>query len=330
MAIAGTRHAFQVVHPGSSMLRVRYRTGVPVDPYGFPDWVSHARVVVRLPDVPDGLGLDEARVLGVLTANRLLADSGDPLWPAASPAEPPAGGPVPTPAGWTWAYLARTRLVALVPVELHASFRHLGGISTLTAPRRGAGLPGATGGPPRIGRSARLADDALRIVEQRLGYALPADYREFLAATNGGWPARPAVHPAFGFVVDQPMFGVTRSDWLQDLVYANALCADLLGPDHLAAGYVQGGLIVVRVAGGDEGSVWYLDDDDHRDTDDGHPGRLLRRCADDFTAFWQALREPPPALTARAEADVRAGVAVGHRPPGLGLALPAARRGPAT
>ncbi|MEV7225652.1 SMI1/KNR4 family protein [Polymorphospora sp. NPDC051019] len=322
MVIAGARHAFQVRRPGSSMLRVRYRAGVPVDPYGFPDWLPYARAVVRLPDVPDGVGLDEARVLGVLTANLVLAGTGDPLCPAG----PTPDGPVATPAGWTWAFLARTRLVALVPVELHASFRHLGGISTLTAPRRGLGVPGTTGGPPRIGRSARLADDALAVVQERLGHPLPADYREFLAGTNGGWPVRPAVHPGFGFVVDQPMLGVARADWLHDLVYVNSLDAELL-PGHLAIGYVQGGLITLRVA---DGSVWYLDDDDHRDTDGDPPARLLRRCADDFTTFWQALREPPATLTGRAESDIRAGAAAPHRLPGTGTALPPARRGPLT
>jgi hypothetical protein len=33
-AIAGARFAFQVVRPGSPMLRIRYRAGIAVDPFG--------------------------------------------------------------------------------------------------------------------------------------------------------------------------------------------------------------------------------------------------------------------------------------------------------
>lgn len=304
--IPGARYAFQVVHPGSPMLRIRYRRGVAVDPWGFPDWTPYARVVAELPPASPDLGVDEARVVDVLSANEATG--------------------APTPAGWTWAHLGRTRRIALVPVELHGAYRHLGGVSTGKADRRRRGLTGTSGGPPSILVTERLSSDAVAKLEKRLGYALPPAYRDFLARTNGGRAAHPAVHPGFGFLVDQPFFGLSRQDWMQDLVYANGWFGDRLTADFLAVGYVQGGLIAVRARGGDEGSVWYWDDDDPADRDELTAedvcARLLHRVADDFTAFWTALRDVPEPLRALAAA----GPARVLDDPRTGSALPARQR----
>jgi hypothetical protein len=322
--IVGARHAFQVIHPGSPMLRVRYVDGVAVDPYGFPDWIPLARAVIELPAVASDLGPDEVRVLDVLIANETAAAGGDPLWQALEPGT--------TPVGWTWAHLGRTRQVALVPVELHGAFRHLGGVSTggVDPARRGLAVDDAT--PPEIHVDSRLSDEAVDKVERHLGYALPGAYRSLLVRTNGGGPARPAVHPRFGFVVDQPMFGLARPDRLQDLVYANAWFGDRLTPEWLAVGYVQGGLIAVRVRGEGRGSVAYLDDDDPRDRD-GYGAaevcaRLLQHCADDFTSFWRALRGVPTSLRARARTVAAQGQALMVTPPRLGAGLPPTKRRP--
>jgi len=321
-AIAGARHAFQVIHPGSPMLRVRYVDGVAVDPYGFPDWTPFARTMVELPAVGPDLGADEVRVLDVLTANETAAAAGNPLWHGLADGA--------TPVGWTWAHLGRTRRVALVPVELHGAFRHLGGVSTGGGDPARRGLAVDGGSPPAISVAERLSDEAVGKVERRLGYALPSAYRSVLVRTNGGAPARPAVHPQFGFVVDQPMFGLARSDWLQDLVYTNAWFGDRLTPQWLAVGYVQGGLIALRVHGEGRGSVAYLDDDDPRDRDAYGAAevceRLLRHCADDFTSFWRALREVPKSLLARARTAAEQGRATIVTPPRLGAGLPPAKR----
>jgi len=334
--IAGGGYAFQTVRPASPMLRIRYRSGVAVDPHGFPDWLPYARAVVELPPVDGGHGVDEARVLDVLTANETLAGAGDPLFPrdhdSAGAAAPIPAGAAATPAGWAWAHLALTRRVALVPAELHGSFRHLGGVSTGTADRSRRGLPVDGGSPPPLRFSERLADPAVRAVEQRLGVRLPPAYRDFLLRTNGGSPARPAVHPAFGFLLDQPLFGTARPDWLWDLAYANAWFGDRLTADWLAIGYVQGGLLAVKVRSTDIDSVWYFDDDDPRATDADSAaevcGRLLHRCADDFATFWRALREPPTGLRERARAGAAAGRATLVGDERLGSALPPARRAP--
>jgi hypothetical protein len=295
------------------MLRIRYRDGIRTGPFGFPYWIPFARAVAEVSlssvEASPASGVDEGRIATVLAANAAL--SGDAL--------------TATPAGWTWAHLpslsrGASRRLALVPVELHGAYRHPGGVgATGAGERRG---PQAGGGaPPRIQVASRVAEDAVAAVEARLGVALPAAYRMFLMRTNGGAPATPAVHPGFGFVVDQPLFGVGRPDWLQDLVYANAWFGDRLTPDWLAVGYVQGGLLAVKVRGGDEDSVWYFDDDDPRAAE-AHTAEdvcrdLLHRCADDITAFWYALRtpQPPPDVVARTLS-----------PAGMGTSLPRARR----
>lgn len=285
--IPGARHALTVFRPEAPVLRVRYRDGVVFDGHGFPQWTPYARALVDLPAPPAGRCADELRVLDVLAGNEALAAAGSPL------AAPDRA----TPHGWTWAHLARTRRIALVPIDLHASFAHLGGVATMGADRSRRGLDVA--GAPGVGQTsaARLSEEALGRIEDALGHRLPAQYRQFLLDTNGARPAVPAVHPGFGFVADQYFFGLARQDWMEDPVYASGWFADRLTDEFLVAGYVQGGLIALRVRGGDAGSVWYLDDDDPRDADTYDAGyrsaHLLHRLADDLAQFWSQLRAVP-------------------------------------
>ncbi|MET7747050.1 SMI1/KNR4 family protein [Micromonospora sp. NPDC005367] len=314
--VPGARYAFGVFHPASPMLRIRYRQGVAVDPHGLPDWIPYAREVVELPPLPPGTGVDVARVLAVVTANLVLAD----------PTDPDAR----TTVGWTWAHLAGARRVALVPAELHAAFRHLGGISTGDADHGRRGLPVDSVDPPPIEVAERLSPEVVALVEERLGGTLPAGYRDFLTRTNGGRPGWPGVHPRFGFVVDQPFLGLARADGLQDLNYANTWWADRFPSDWLAIGHVQGGLLLVKIRGDDSGSIWYWDDDDPRARDGDSPAevgdRLLHRCADGFGSFWHALRAVPTTLWEAAATAVAEGRAVRVDDDRIGTALPAARR----
>ena len=309
------------------MLRIRYRQGVPVDPYGFPDWIPYARAVVELPPLEAGVGVDEARIADVVTANDMAGRSGDPLWTT--------GDPAATPPGWVWAQLAKTRRVALVPVELHGAFRHLGGVSTGTADRGRRGLSGLSDqdAPPSIRFDERLSEAVIGEAEERLGYELPVGYRDFLARTNGGRPSHPAVHPGFGFIVDRPLFGLSRAEFLEDLLYANAFFGDRFTTGWLALGYVQGGLIVLSVGSdADRGSVWYWDDDDPRDRDEYSAtqvcGQLLHRCADDFGQFWRSLRAVPESLRRSARDDSQRGRATLVIDDRLGRDLPVNRRAP--
>jgi hypothetical protein len=295
----GARFAMSVIHPGSPILQVRYRQGVLVTPYGYPDWPLCARAVLELPPPPSGLTLDELRVVDVLAANAAMARAAcepdaDPLWALAA-----QGQPVPTPAGWCWAHVALTRQIALVPIELHGSFRHAGDISTLPVAGRGLRVDPQPEPVPRQVADP-VPEELLELLEQLLGWPLPPVYRRYLADTNGAGPASPGVLPGYGFVADQPLFGIAREDRHQDLSYLVEWARDRLTVDFLPIGYVQGGLLAVRTSGDDLDSIWYCDDDDPRDRDGFDAeylcGNLLHRCADSIDDFWTELAQPARSL----------------------------------
>jgi SMI1 / KNR4 family (SUKH-1)/A nuclease of the HNH/ENDO VII superfamily with conserved WHH len=322
-SLPGARYALRVIHPGSPMLRVRYRQGVLVGPHGAPDWLLYARALVEVPGPVRGYRRGELRAGYVLAANVQMALDGDPLWAGVT-------GPVDamTPPGWVWAHLPDRPACALVPVELHGSFRHFGGVTTRLSAVP-AGGAGADGEPVELDGSGTVAPDAIEELERHFGYPLPPGYRDFLAATNGAVPVQPAV-PAGGFVVDQPFFGLGRPDRLQELWYVNAWLRDRLSAGFLAIGYVQGGMLMVKLTDPDRDSVWYLDDDDPRAADADGPqricGELLVRCADDVEAFWAGLRRPGTRLCALVD-ELVAGSRQAPQPL-LGDALPASRRTP--
>jgi hypothetical protein len=324
----GARYAMNIVHPGSPVLRVRYRAGVLVDPYGFPDWLHYARAQVDLPPPVPGLGLDEMRVLDVLAANAAMLRAGDdPLWTDNSLV------PGATPAGWCWAHDGMTRRLALVPVELHGSYRHGGGVRTMPVDSLRAGLRRDPEPVPVLaGEGDEVPVDVLATLEQALGYRLPGTYRQYLAETNGAAPAEPAVLSGFGFIADQPLFGVARSDQHQDLAYAWEWLTDRFTPDLLPIGYVQGGMLVLGVADPIADSVWYWDDDDPRDNARYGPAeiraRLLHRCADTFDEFWAGLCRPPAFLLELAGELASTGRARPVREADAGAGLPATMRAP--
>jgi hypothetical protein len=339
----GARFAMNVIHPGSPTLQVRYRQGVLVTPYGFPDWPLCARVLVELPPPEPGLTLDEQRVVDVLAANAAMARAaggpdGDPLWAGTEP-----GRPVATPDGWCWAHVAPlrpwaitaadagARQLALVPIELHGSYRHAGGVRALPATGRGLRTDPE---PVPVGRAPgdAVPDDLLDLLERALGWPLPAAYRRFLAETNGAGPAEPGVLPGYGFVADQRLFGIAREDRQQDLSYVVEWVRDRLTVDFLPIGYVQGGLLAVKVSGDDLDSVWYLDDDDPRDRDAYDAeyicANLLHRCADSIDGLWAALVRPAAALVELAEAWAADGRITQVREEMVGAGLPARVKAP--
>lgn len=309
-------------------LRLRYRHGVYIDLRGFPDWQPYAAAMVRIAPVPAGFTVDEARLVDVLIANRLVARAigGAAGWEYAADRAP---------AGWVWAHLGATRHLALVPAELHAAFRHRGGVSgaRVTVPGRGLLTGGDDAGVPVPIQPVRtVADEAIEKLERWLGYRLPDGYRDFLAATNGGLPLAAAVVPGTGLLLDQPLFGLAAEDRMQDLAYANLWLRDRLTRDFLAVGYVQGGLLAVKVRGHDTGSVWCWDDDDARDDERYEPAvicrDLLMCCATDFPELLAGLSTAPPSLSAVADRAIEHGRAELFRPEGAGDALPKSRRPP--
>lgn len=344
------RFAMSVIHPGSPTLRVRYRQGVLMTPYGYPDWPLCARAVVELPPPDPALTLEEQRILDVLAANAAMArvagdPDGDPLWPVRAAGTVGGGreGAVPTPDGWCWAHVGTpeaARLLALVPIELHGSFRHAGGVRQLPAAGRGLRTSAASAGQAQSAESLAAAagpapgdavpDDLLDLLESALGWPLPPAYRRFLGETNGAGPAVPAVLPPYGFVADQPLFGIAREDRHQDLSHVGEWVRDRLTVDFLPIGYVQGGLLAVKVSGDDLDSVWYLDDDDPRDRESFGPeevcAHLLQRCAGSVDDLWARLVRPPAALVDLAG---RWAAQVTHVRDGLvGAGLPARMKAP--
>ncbi len=325
----GARYAMSIVHPGGSTLRVRYRQGVLFDPYGFPDWTLCARAVVDLPPRDDRLTSDEQRVADVLAANAVQArpapsSDNDPLWTEVAP-----GQPGPTPAGWCWVNLPGVRRLALVPIELHGAFRHAGGRYLAGPGSRGLRFE-QTGAPVGCRADDPVPDEILDLTESLLGWPLPPIYRSYLAATNGAGPAAVGVLPGYGFVADQPLFGLARDDRQQDLTNVGEWVRDRLSLDFLPIGFVQGGLLVVRTAPPDVDSVWYLDDDDPRDDErldaDRISSTLLQRCADSINAFWAALVPPPSWLVGLADYWVAQGLVVPRRDAGTGAGLPGRMR----
>lgn len=339
----GQRLALSVVHLSSPTLRVRYRHGVLIGPYGFPDWLLGARVVVELPDPDPRLTVDETRVLDILAANLALARAsgtadGDALWPSLAGEPTPAA--VATPSGWCWAHVgpvdppagpAPARRLALVPVDLHGAFRHAGGVVLL--PDTGRGLRYSTAERPvGPGQGEAVPPDIVQMTDRLTGWPLPPAYRRFLAATNGAGPAAPVVSPRFGFVADQPLFGLARPDPHQDLVYAPRWLRDRFTPDLLPIGYVQGGLLAVKVAGDDVDSIWYWDDDDPRDRESFDAryicANLLHRCADTIDDLWTQLVPPPDWLIQYAHHWVEHGLLRRVHDPAIGAGLPAQYRPP--
>ena len=322
----GQRYALHVIHPGSPVLRIRYRQGILVAPSGVPDWLLYARALVDLPPVPDGLTRDEARVVDVLAANEVMVAAGDPLWEFTH-----SDYAARTPPGWTWAHLTTGRRLALVPADLHASYRHIGGVNLLRGTAPGYGLRAdPEPRPVPVETAESLSDDLAAELDQRLGYRLPPAYREFLIATNGPTPTEPGVLEDLGLIVDQPWFGLSRADRQQDLLYLNNWYADRFTADFLAVAPVQGGLLAVKVAGDDPDSLWYFDDDDPRDDEAFDAAyicaNLLYRVADDVSGLWADLALPAADLLAVVDHLVRGGSAHEVREKLQGAWLPANRR----
>jgi len=319
----GASSAGRIVALRPPVLRLRYRHGVYVTLSGYPDWIPYAAAVVRIAPTAAVYTVDEDRLLHVLAANEVLARH--------------TGNGAPH--GWIWARLGNAAesaaddasYLALVPAELHGAFRHRGGGAGArsSVPLRGL-LADDLGGPVPFRPARTVTAEAIEKLESWLGYGLPDAYRTFLAATNGGVPWAPGVLRTSGILVDQPLFGLAATDRMQDLAYANMWLRDRLTADFLGIGYVQGGLLALRVRGDRAGSIWHWDDDDPRD-DERYEAPvicrdLLRPCAPDMTAFLAALSPVPASLRAVATGLTDTGSAALVAVDGLGAALPRSRR----
>lgn len=324
--IPSGQFAGRIIEFSDPELDRKYPHGVYVNLSGYPDFAVYGRIAAEIAEPPTGLSVDEIRVTDTVAANLLAASTGDRLYQAGRPNTA-------TPEGWSWAHAAGSRRMYLIPIDLYNSFRHHGGIATLTidgrpADRSKTGI--LTEGmlePVAFERSGSVPEDALVQLESHLGFQLPVSYRRFLGGTDGGRPLIPAVNLSTGFLADQRMFGLRRDDPHQDLVYANQSLFDRFTEEYLGIGYVQGGMLALKIRGNDLGSVWFFDADDPRDREDrtaqSIAAELLIRVGSDFDDFARHLVALPAQIADISRSAVDSGHArlvtdVAH----LGTALP--------
>lgn len=99
-----------------------------------------------------------------------------------------------------------------------------------------------------------------------------------------------------GLLIDQPFFTVRDEAAVNDLVYVNKCLRDHLTKDYLGVGFVQGGLLAVKVKGQALGSVWFCAYDDARDVD---PSQAAKPTA------WSGCCCPPGTTSTSSSPDSR-------------------------
>ncbi|MGP3989456.1 SMI1/KNR4 family protein [Streptomyces sp. 3N207] len=303
-------YAGQVVNFPDPVRAARYPQGVRVDHSGFPDFSAYARAAAEIAEPPEGFGGDELRLTDYVSANAALHAEGHELW-----ADLP---PVATPHGWTWHHVPHSRRMELVPVEVKALLRHHGGLTTAAVDHEKTGTrPLQETRPAHFavphGPESAVSERQIVDIEERLGYRLPGAYRTFLKVAGGCAPQGVALDAELGLLVDQPFFTVRDDAAVNDLVYINKCLRDHLTKDYLGVGFVQGGLVAVKVKGDALGSVWFCAYDDARDSDglqvQERVERLLRPCGADFDEFLLRLAGNPPELETVANLMVDGGFA---------------------
>jgi hypothetical protein len=319
-------YAGQVVHFPDPLRARKYPDGVRVDGQGHPDFGPYVRAAAEVADPPEGFGVDELRLTDYVSANAALYAQGHDLWAD-------VGTPVSTPTGWTWHHAVGGsrpghRRMELVPVEVKALLRHHAGLALSTADhgkrgtrplqeRRPVHFPlgeGPLGAAPEE-NDAGASEQRVQAAGEGLGYGLPGPYRTFLKASGGRGPKGVALDTELGVLVDQPFLTLREERTLDDVVYVNKCLRDHLTKDYLGVGYVQGGLVALKVRGGAIGTVWFLPYDDARDdgstqlTPQQRCEQLLLPCGDDFDAFLLRLAGNPPELQTVAELMVDGGFA---------------------
>ncbi|WP_344326865.1 SMI1/KNR4 family protein [Streptomyces macrosporus] len=303
-----TAYAGQVVHFPDPVRAARYPAGVRVDERGFPDFSPYARAAAEIAEPPEGFGADELRLTDHVSANAALHAAGHELWADLSP--------VATPHGWTWHHVAHSRRLELVPVEVKALLRHHGGLATAVVDHGKRGTRPLQETRPvhfEVPHGVAVSEEQVLDVEETLGYRLPEAYRTFLKAAGGCAPVGVALDAELGLLVDQPFFTVREEAAVNDLVYVNKCLRDHLTKDYLGVGFVQGGIVAVKVRGAGVGSVWFCAYDDARDRDgltvQERVESLLLPCGADFDEFLLRLAGSPPELETVANLMVDGGFA---------------------
>jgi hypothetical protein len=128
----------------------------------------------------------------------------------------------------------------------------------------------------------RVSEEQVAAVERTLNVRLPASYRAWILRTGGGVPVEDLTIPGTqenGLITD--FDGVDRLELLQELGDPK-----IVPDNYLIVALGSGGDLALRVAGGDEGSVWWADYDRADDLGTEAPSeQIMARLADDFDGF---------------------------------------------
>lgn len=134
--------------------------------------------------------------------------------------------------------------------------------------------------------------------EDRIGHALPDDYRRFLLTDNGGQPERPvfAVPPDHWDVL-RYLPGLHDGPYYHNLEYPLRTYRDegRMPPELIPIGSDPfGNWICLGVAGEPRGRVYFWEHEAEADEDEPPTWDNLRRLADSFTEFVAGLRLDRP------------------------------------
>jgi hypothetical protein len=134
--------------------------------------------------------------------------------------------------------------------------------------------------------------EAVNAAENRLGVTFPADYKQFLCSTNGGYlEPQEFLVPDRGLALAAILYGV-RSERIQaDLEYEQeqATLWDPLPPGYVAIGHDPGGnTFLLATLGANLGHVFFWDLTGLWVREDGRNGFLI---ATSFTVFMESLHD---------------------------------------
>jgi SMI1 / KNR4 family (SUKH-1) len=131
-----------------------------------------------------------------------------------------------------------------------------------------------------------VSDSEIVDAEHKLGYRLPEPFRHLIRDTGGGSLSDNLVIPgSAGSAI------LTRILGLEQLIYLQHQGFNEVVPhEYLVVGDGGGGALCLRIADGDEGSVWWADYDLAEELDAEEPTeKIMSRLADDFAAFARAV-----------------------------------------
>lgn len=140
---------------------------------------------------------------------------------------------------------------------------------------------------------AVTAEDVARF-EQRLGLALPADFRSYLLEVNGGRTTKQHRELAHGVL--NSLLSLEETEEMFDLEAQSERVRRDLGTDEiLVVGFDDGGGRILLVVAGEQRGRVYLQLHDERPGGSNprvlwHDRRDMRKLADSFEAFLTSLR----------------------------------------